>query len=210
MNCRAFLTQHPLLNEQRLKEGQQKQYESMGHKSQNESVYELQTDLSASLSSPPTSLLSTVKNKQHITAKRQTGVCHQLSPSNLHSARIALYSTMQQLFLPEFRYIKGSTISEDSISNLSVESPNKRIKKNSHLLSLSPFFDEHNNFIRVDGRLANSPYSGQKVPHNNSKNISPNRVTHPSKSFEKTSQWTPDDPFCPPTNSLDSWRNCQC
>ena len=42
--------QHPLFNEQRLNEGQQKQYESMEHKSQNESVYGLQTDLSASLS----------------------------------------------------------------------------------------------------------------------------------------------------------------
>ena len=94
----------------------------MEDKSQNESVYELQTDLSASLSSPPTSLISTVKKKkQHITAKRQIGDCHQLSPSNLRSARIALYSIMQQLFLPEFRHIKGSTTPEDSTSNLPVD-----------------------------------------------------------------------------------------
>ena len=39
---------------------QQIQYESMEDKSQNESVFELQTDLSASLSLPPTSLISTV------------------------------------------------------------------------------------------------------------------------------------------------------
>ncbi|XP_075265366.1 uncharacterized protein LOC142357699 [Convolutriloba macropyga] len=76
--------------------------------------------------------------------------------------RTALYSIMQQLFLPEFRYIKGSTTPEDSTSNLPVESSCKRIKKNSHLLSLSPFFDEDNNVIRVGGRLANSPHSMDK------------------------------------------------
>ena len=97
-----------------------------------------------------------------MTAKRQIGVCHQLSPSDLRSARIALYSIVQQLFLPEFKYIKGSIIPEDSTSNLPVESSSKRIKKNSHLLSLSPFFDEDNNVIRVGGRLANSPYSVDK------------------------------------------------
>ena len=136
----------------------------MEDKSQNESVYELQTDLSASLSLPPTSLISTVKKKkQHITAKKQIGLCHQPSPSNLRSARIALYSIMQQLFLSEFRYIKGSTTPEDSTSNLPVESFSRRIKKNCHLLSLSLFFDEDNNVIRVvGGRLANSPYSVDK------------------------------------------------
>ena len=155
--------QHPHFNNQRLNETQQKQYKSMEHQSQNESVYELQTDLSASVSSPPTSLLSTgKKKKQHMSAKRQIGVCHQFSPLDLRSARIALYSIIQQLFLPEFKYIKGSTIPEDSTSNLPVESSSKRIKKNSHLLSLSPFFDEDNNVIRVGGRLANSPYSVDK------------------------------------------------
>ena len=166
MNCTAFLTQINSFRssmKKSLKEGQQKQYDSMQHKSQNESIYELKTDLSASLSSPPTSLLSTVrKNKQHITAKRLIGVCHQLSPSTLRSARIALYSIMQQLFLPEFRYIKGSTTPEDSTSNLPVESSSKRIKKDRHLLSLSPFFDEDNHVIHVGGRLANSPYSVDK------------------------------------------------
>ena len=135
----------------------------MEDKSQNESFYELQTDLTASLSLPPTSLISTVKKKkQHITAKRPIGVCRQLSPSNLRSARIALYSIMQQLFLPEIRYIKGSSTTEDSTSNLPVESSIKRIKEHSHLLSLSPFFDEDNNVIRVGGRLANSPFSVDK------------------------------------------------
>ena len=178
----------------------------MEHKSQNESVYELQTDLSSSLSSPPTSLLSTVgMKKQHITAKRQIGVCHQLSPSDLHSARIALYSIMQQLFLPEFRYIKGSTTPEDSTSNLPVGSSSKRIKKNSHLLSLAPFFDEDNNVIRVDGCLANSPYSVEKkfliiIPKTSPLAELLIRESH----LTKPSQWTPDDPFCPPTNSLDS------
>ena len=95
--------QHLHVKKQRLNENQQKQNESMEDKSQNKSVYELQTDLSASLSLT-TSLISTVKKKkQHITAKRKIGVCHQLSPSNLCSARIVLYSIMQQLFLPEFR-----------------------------------------------------------------------------------------------------------
>ena len=204
--------QHPHFNSQRLNETPRKQCKSIEQQSQNESVYELQTDLSASVSSPPTSFLSTVKKKKQLKiAKRQIGVCHQLSPSDLRSARIALYSIMQQLFLPEFKYRKGSTIPEDSTSNLPVESCGKRIKKNSHLLSLSPFFDEDNNVIRVGGRLANSPYSVDKnIPHNNSKNISTSRVTHPRKSFEKPSQWTPDDPFCPPTNSLDSRRNRQC
>ena len=69
---------------------------------------------------------------------------------------------MQQLFLPEFRYIKGSTTLENSILNLPIESSSRLIKKNSHLLSLSPFFDEDNNVIRVGGRLANSPYSVDK------------------------------------------------
>ncbi|XP_075247134.1 uncharacterized protein LOC142340445 [Convolutriloba macropyga] len=138
----------------------------MEDKSQNESVHELQTDLSASLSLPPTSLISTVKKKkQHITAKRQIGVCHQFSPSNIRSARIALYSIMQQLFLPEFRFIKGSTTPENSTSNLPVESSSKRIKKNSHLLSLSPFFGKDDDVIRVGGRLANSPFSvDKKIP----------------------------------------------
>ena len=155
--------QHSLFNEQRLKEGQQKLYESTENNLQKESVCQLQTDLSPSLSSPPTSLISTVKKKkQHITAKRQIGDCHQLSPSNLRSARIALYSIMQQLFLPEFRYIKGSTTPEDSTLNLPIESSSRRIKKNSHLLSLSPFFDEDNNVIRVGDRLTNSPYSVDK------------------------------------------------
>ena len=56
--------QHPHFNIQRLNETQQKQYKSMEQQSQHESVYELQTDLSTSVSSPPTSLLSTVKKKK--------------------------------------------------------------------------------------------------------------------------------------------------
>ena len=72
--CSFLITieQHLHFNKQPyLNERQQKQYESMEDKSQNESVYELQTDLSASLSSPPTSLISTVKNKkQNVTAKK--------------------------------------------------------------------------------------------------------------------------------------------
>ena len=151
--------QHPLFKEQRQIEKQQKQYESTRHKLQKESVYQLQTDFSPSFASPPTSLLSTVKKKkQRITIKRQIDICHQLSPSNLRSARLAHYSIMKQLFLPEFRYIKGSTTPENSTSNLPVESLSQRIKKNSHLLSFSPFFNEGNNVIRVGGRLAKSPY----------------------------------------------------
>ncbi|XP_075248345.1 uncharacterized protein LOC142341307 [Convolutriloba macropyga] len=69
---------------------------------------------------------------------------------------------MQQLCLPEFRYIKGSTTLESSTSNLPVESSSKRIKKNSNLLSVSPFFDEGNKVIRVGGRLVNSPYCVDK------------------------------------------------
>ena len=82
--------------------------------------------------------------------------------SILRSARIAPYSIMQQLFLPEFRYLKGSITPEDSTSNLPAESSSKLIKKKSHLLSLSIFFDEDNNVIRVGGLLANSPYSLDK------------------------------------------------
>ena len=82
--------------------------------------------------------------------RSQIGVCHQLSPSNLRSARIAFYSIIQQLFLPEFRYIKESTTPEDSTSNLPIELSSKRIKKNSHLLSLSPFFDGDNNVMPAE------------------------------------------------------------
>ena len=88
---------------------------------------------------------------------------------------------MQQLFLPEFRYIKGSITPDDSTSNLPAELFSKRIKKNSHLLSLSPFFDK-NNVSRVGGRLANSPYSvDKKFP------IIIPKTSHPRKSFEKPS-----------------------
>ena len=59
-------------------------------------------------------------------------------------------------------YVKGSTTPEDSTSNPPVYSFSRRIKKNSRLLSLSPFFDEDNNVIRVGGRLANSPNSVDK------------------------------------------------
>ena len=164
--------QHPLFNEHCLNKGQQKQYESIEHKSQNKSVYELQTDLSASLSSPPTNPLSTVKKKkQHITAKRQIGVCHQLSPSTLRSAGIALYSIMQQLFLPEFRYIKGSTTPEDSTSNLPVDSTSQRIKKNSQLLSLSPFFEEDNNVIRLVVLQKTSPLADLLICESHLRNL---------------------------------------
>ena len=69
---------------------------------------------------------------------------------------------MQKLFLPEFRYVKGSTTPEDSTSNLPVESTSKRIKKNSNLLSFSSFFDEDSNVICVGGRLTSSPHSVDK------------------------------------------------
>ena len=85
--------------------------------------------------------------------------------SILRSARIAPYSIMKQLFMPEFRYLKGSITPEDSTSNLPAETSSKLIMKKSHLLSFSPFFDEDNNVIRVGGRLANSPYSlDKKIP----------------------------------------------
>ena len=141
--------QHLVDNDQRLNEKQQKQYESV----ENESVYQLQTNLSASLSSPPTSLLLTVKKKkQHITVKRQIGVCHQPSPSNLRSARIALYSIMRQLFLPEFKYIKRSTKPEDSTSNLPVG-----VSRKTDIYSASPHPS-----TKTTMSSANSPYSMDK------------------------------------------------
>ena len=65
---------------------------------------------------------------------------------------------MQQPFLPDFRYIKGSTTPEDSTSNPPVESSRQCIKKT----VIYSFFDKDNNVIRVGGRPANSPYSVDK------------------------------------------------
>ena len=150
-----------------------------------------------------------LRRRNNTSQQKANNVFHQLSPSDLRSARIALYSIMQQLLLPEFRYIKGSTTPEDSISNLPVDSSSRRIKNNSHLLSLSPFFDE-DNVICVGGRLANSPYSlDKKFPIMIPKTSPLAGLLIREGSFGKPSQWTTDDLFCPP-NRLDSWRNCQC
>ena len=81
--CTAFLAQVnsicPSINNVLMK-GSKNKYESTEHNLQEESVCQLQTDLSPSFSLPPTGLLSTVKKKkQHIATKRPIEVCHQLS-----------------------------------------------------------------------------------------------------------------------------------
>ena len=68
------------------------------------------------------------------------------SALEVKEARTTLYSLVQQHHLAEFQLIRQG----------------KRIPRNSNLLSLSPFFDNESNVIRVGVRLANSPYDINK------------------------------------------------
>ena len=70
-----------------------------------------------------------------------------LSTLEVKEARTTLYSLVQQHHLAEFQLIRQG----------------KRIPRNSNLLSLSPFFDNERNIIRVGAHLANSPYDINKT-----------------------------------------------
>ena len=69
-----------------------------------------------------------------------------LSAVEVRQARTTLNSLVQQHHLAEFQLIRKR----------------KSTSRNSNLLSLSPFFDDESNVIRVGGRLANSPYDINK------------------------------------------------
>ena len=76
----------------------------------------------------------------------QLPIPEKFSALEVKEARTTLYSLVQQHHLAEFQLIKIG----------------KRIPRNSNLLSLSPFFDNESNVIRVGGRLAKSPYDINK------------------------------------------------
>jgi hypothetical protein len=58
-------------------------------------------------------------------------------------------------------YVQKREFAEE-IHVLSHESNNKKLNKNSRLLSLNPFIDSNDNLLRVGGRIGNSNFSYDK------------------------------------------------
>ena len=104
---------------------------------------------------------------------------------------------MQQLFLPVFRYIKGSITPEDNFKLTSriIQQAYQEKQSSQHLPILR---QRQDNVIRVGGRLANSPYSVDKKFPIIIPKTSPLANLLIQESHLKKLQWTPDYPFWPP------------